>query len=940
METDLQRGSAAAAAPVKPIGKPSRHRSIQKKPHTETRKLQRRVRHSFESGRPDHLDIAGANGPGATSGAHFPVGYFYAAAGNNPPLDASSYNPTLRHPSKRNGQHLQRIKGSKRRKNADDAEREAELKAISKEAIYNHSKNLSFTPLRPAAEEWTAGRPLKKETVKAHHSFSGRHGRNKRHSDVSIPAAESIDSAMSSDSEQIAYTVSPFSALAPKPTLRYALHSSGPPSGGLVPRRLPSQRRKMAQPIPEAVLKAHKRVDDLADNLDASDLRELMERDQRRRERRRLREQERAQQRLRQAERQRDHPDEDYAESSTPANLARGVLGRESADMGAADSTSAVVTSSTRRESPQRPISPPASPGLHPPLDSDASAISVIEEHGSASLSAHERSARISRRRSPVEVFYRPDSSPAPPASDFEAGPSSTKTGENLSSSTPVLPERTNSKLRKLVKLRRRLSAGSSLQDPERVSKMGRSSSRKTSDTSSFRGAFSWGALGSIFRRKHKGKHGSGPSSFSNLSRDSMAGQAGPRSQAQVHFHWQQPSQSNSILVIQTQPPVAGSGSASTPEKQHGAHPFKVHSGVPQRTLSRFREDLPDFLMSPPRSREPSTEPEAVPPVPKPVSVSDVAAAVSQTQYFDEEEEEGQEDEREEEEEEHDISSTVQGTQGTGEEHQGSMRGGKAARESMRDTPTSWLQMDTASPSPEPNQAMSLASIDSEGSWLSGRISKRPISGQDSARVINSLDDVTHKSLRTGHYRYSRRSWASNETGVSSELATSPVSARFTAVSGTSEVAMADDEYVHRAVRDSVGASSASSSTFHRESSLGEMRSSSAEDETARWGAVSHHKTTTVVTAPLSSMRSNEVLKSFYEGEDEDMDSPLSRTSPISQISQDSSEFKEEEAGLQRATSVNLGKGHVRKISAGSAKLLEISPRSSVDAKDHVDTLL
>lgn len=81
METDLQRGSAAAAAPVKPIGKPSRHRSIQKKPHTETRKLQRRVRHSFESGRPDHLDIAGANGPGATSGAHFPVGYFYAAAG-------------------------------------------------------------------------------------------------------------------------------------------------------------------------------------------------------------------------------------------------------------------------------------------------------------------------------------------------------------------------------------------------------------------------------------------------------------------------------------------------------------------------------------------------------------------------------------------------------------------------------------------------------------------------------------------------------------------------------------------------------------------------------------------------------------------------------------------------------------------------------------------
>jgi hypothetical protein len=36
---------------------------------------------------------------------------------------------------------------------------------------------------------------------------------------------------------------------------------------------------------------------------------------------------------------------------------------------------------------------------------------------------------------------------------------------------------------------------------------------------------------------------------------------------------------------------------------------------------------------------------------------------------------------------------------------------------------------------------------------------------------------------------------------------------------------------------------------------------------------------------------------------------------------------------VQRATSVNLGKGHVRNFSAGSAKLLELAPRTSVDAK-------
>jgi hypothetical protein len=36
---------------------------------------------------------------------------------------------------------------------------------------------------------------------------------------------------------------------------------------------------------------------------------------------------------------------------------------------------------------------------------------------------------------------------------------------------------------------------------------------------------------------------------------------------------------------------------------------------------------------------------------------------------------------------------------------------------------------------------------------------------------------------------------------------------------------------------------------------------------------------------------------------------------------------------LQRATSINLGRGHVRHISAGSAKLLELTPRTSVDVQ-------
>jgi hypothetical protein len=54
-----------------------------------------------------------------------------------------------------------------------------------------------------------------------------------------------------------------------------------------------------------------------------------------------------------------------------------------------------------------------------------------------------------------------------------------------------------------------------------------------------------------------------------------------------------------------------------------------------------------------------------------------------------------------------------------------------------------------------------------------------------------------------------------------------------------------------------------------------------------------------------------------------------------------SSEGTFEEAGIpdspttnsQRATSINLGKGHVRNFSAGSAKLLEISPRASGETR-------
>lgn len=60
------------------------------------------------------------------------------------------------------------------------------------------------------------------------------------------------------------------------------------------------------------------------------------------------------------------------------------------------------------------------------------------------------------------------------------------------------------------------------------------------------------------------------------------------------------------------------------------------------------------------------------------------------------------------------------------------------------------------------------------------------------------------------------------------------------------------------------------------------------------------------------------------EGEDgqeeEEFESPLTPSA-------------EEKADIRRARSVNLGGGHVRNFSAGSARLLDLTPRTSVDGK-------
>ncbi|KAI0523650.1 hypothetical protein F5B22DRAFT_591412 [Xylaria bambusicola] len=678
-----------------------------------------------------------------------------------PAADISQRMPTLYHDTSRNkrrGQPLLHKKSSKRRK--EDHDREVEIRAMSQ-----------FMPARPATDHWIIGRPSKRESRQLRSGLGG--AVNQRSSDISLPGPESIHSAMSSDSEQISWKVSAFDALSPRPTLRYSSNPFTSSAAGSGPARSQSTKKKASRPItiPESTLCAHHRIHDLADDLDASDLRELMERDKRRRQRKAEKERDRAQRRLaRRSEKQR--AEEAVAAengSPPPGNLERGVLGREMPDL-AGDRTSAVVTSSRRRSSSDSP------------------------RRRSKQSSDMEHLETRAKTPSPLNEFYRTDSIPPP-----EPSPPAPDAGSDISmkQAESIAPRSSSPKFFGFIRSRKSHSTSprqsedpiaTTVQSPPTASiKLDDAESvSRTSDSRSSRpwlSLFRWG----------KNRRSSGPSSFSNTSRDSMLG-------------------------TQTTPPA------------NYLPPRIANTGVPKRTMSRFREDLPELPISPPDSRVASPEVEHVPAEPLPAIPDDVAVRYDTPM----------------------------------DSHK--------YQETMRATPIS-IHRDEVQPSPA-LQSMSLASVDSEGSWLSGRISRKRTS-QYPPRTVSALSGR-------------------------SECQTSEQ---------TEDDNIVDDEYLNSVVP----------SRLHR-LSTGEARPSSDEDEDSapKWGAVGQVPT---VVQHSDTMRSREgVLQSF--GDDKEFGN-------IDESEDDGDGQSPVEP--QRATSISLSKGHFRNFSAGSAKLLEISPRQSGD---------
>ena len=706
--------------------------------------------------------------------------------------------PTLNGKRSANDQGgIMRRKSSKRK--ADDHAREQEIKAMS-------------SPI-PMAKRPASHNPgiLARDSRKV----PGGLNRNldRPVSDVSLPMAESMQSAISVASDQHAFKVSAFDALSPRPTIRYSENPRSA-SGSLRPSRTSTRKDKHPMILEEGT-RSKKRVDDLADDMDAGSIRELMEREQRRLEKKRKSEHEKLQRRLqRRADKQRQHEgrDGESAEGDTgrrereeEEDIGLGIGGASTAPdpkttLQETTREQAVRTPESWLKDPSREHLPVEDPFHDPVLGASTSHLEdptpepderddvVLETARAVRLS----SASMSPPHSPTRHIQEPS---------------------NLSQYSELAPADT-------------LDAPEPL-DPDH---------RRDSDTS-VRFSTSWR---NIFRRSDtKAKRGSTDrgrvptSEFSNNSKESVHRQMPPSAFTRIP---------------------------------------RARSGTPIRTQSRFREDLPELPLSPPDSRMQSPELSRQSPLPE-------IAGSRGTDI---------------------VGATAASSKPLSDIH-------PAFREEVALSRHASLR-GHANPQEGPPSGLlsqSLASVDSEGSWLTGKPVKRLSQPQPFRESAGSL----HGDLQ--------------ELGQSDDdVAGTPEEEKYM---GT--LTPARDEAppkIPERRRPFMGPMARLGSDSDDESVFHPAPAAIIQDEGTWHGAVGKHPTI-VRQGPGKRAKSKEGLLNDFQNAEESGESSPSGESPVSPENPYSS--------IQRATSVDLGKGHARHISAGSARLLNLPPRSSMDIK-------
>lgn len=180
-----------------------------------------------------------------------------------------------------------KLRKSKRR--TDEALREREIRALSSTPI--------DIPRRAT--------PLGGDYVLEHRRRRGNGRRADRYmSDISLSIRDSAASSISDISDPYTYKVNAFAALTPRPVVRYvetprlSTARSYEPSAGKEPGRRDKDKFHALTMSEENLYHSRRRINELADSLDAGALRELLERDRRRREKQQIEDQEKLRRKL------------------------------------------------------------------------------------------------------------------------------------------------------------------------------------------------------------------------------------------------------------------------------------------------------------------------------------------------------------------------------------------------------------------------------------------------------------------------------------------------------------------------------------------------------------------------------------------------------------------------------------------------------------------
>ncbi|KAF2241020.1 hypothetical protein BU26DRAFT_572256 [Trematosphaeria pertusa] len=694
---------------------------------------------------------------------------------------------------------LVRRKSSKKQKREHDHIREEEIRAMS----------MPLPQKRPAGN---SGSMLRRDSKKVKGGLNHRFERPT--SNISLPLEESIHSSMSGSSDPRAFRVSALDMFSPRPTIRcsvgtqyyYGGIDTSPTSHK---SKHESQRdRRTASDLHD---KRTSRIADLADTLDAGALREILERDKRRREKKRKAEDERLRRRLeRRAEKQVSMEAGPTGTPATPRREARGAIGL-GIDKELPTPTPTPMED-VRPSTPQRPqtldttmlapkpeetspLPTPLESPIEEPVVSDARAVHY--SRGSVSGPVH--------TRGPSNVSEMPE-----------------LLSEKIAHDTPVESEPVHD-----------ATASGSLHavettDTAATSKWG-PGRRRSSEGKRI------GMFASFFRRGKRRSQDRGrttPSaseaSFSNTSRESMS---------------RQPLPAHLVATTHT-PPI----------------PIKRPSSVPRRTMSKFREDLPEFPLSPPDSRVQSPE----------VTSGSAIAARRRSQ--------APADLR--------VDSNSPG------------------EEARTDSPVSPAM---------PNAGLmsqSLASVDSEGSWLSGKPLKRRSNksylrssvGSSSAAKRNEEFNASYEELGIPDDEYFKRLTPQpDERRRSADMLARKASS--TAMAALDVAPESDDDEPPPPTR------------------------KSSEEEELVQHTVGRQPT---IVHRQARVKSTEALLSYYQNDKLSLEEPSGTASEPAEGESPTSES--EPVMVQRARSVDLGKRHVRHLSAGSAKLLEIQKRASTSS--------